>query len=504
MFCATCGQVIAEGTRVCGNCGAASAPTGSGDAATGEPAPADTASAPPPAPSYAASAASAAAGSTNTLISRLVDRVKAILLTPKTEWPVIAGEATTPSDIYLRYVAPLVAIGVIASFLGGTVIGVSIPLLGTLRTGIGAGLAAAILHFVLTFVGVFVVAWIVNALAPTFGGQKDSLRALKVTAYSFTPAWVAAVLTIIPALGIIAGLIGLYALYLMYLGLPVLMRSPADKSLGYTVVVVICAIVLSIVISLVSGLAIGSFGARGSGMLGSADTDRAAATASAAATLSKALGGKSDADAARVNGALSTLQKLGADADRAERTAKAAGKDPDAAAANAVDLGKAMAAVGSMMTGGKQVQPLDFHALKDLLPATLLGMPRSNASGQSGGAMGMQGSSASADYGDGANAHITLEIADIGSMSGLAGLATRFDPNMEKETDTGYERTRKVDGQLVHEQYDRKSRNGEASVLIDNRISISAHGSGVDGGALASALKTVDLGKLTKLAAAAK
>ena len=32
----------------------------------------------------------------------------------------------------------------------------------------------------MTFVGLFVLALIINALAPTFGGQKDSLRALKV------------------------------------------------------------------------------------------------------------------------------------------------------------------------------------------------------------------------------------------------------------------------------------------------------------------------------------
>ena len=259
MFCATCGQAMPEGTTVCGNCGAAN-PAGPRD--TGPiPPPGMKAGSSPPAPAYGA-AALGATPSTSALVNRLVARVKAILLTPKTEWPVIAAEATAPADIYLRYVAPLVAIGVIASFIGTTVVGIPLPLLGTIRIGVASGLAAALLHFVLTFVAVFVVALIVDALAPTFGGQKDSLRALKVTAYSFTPAWVAAVLTIVPALGMIAGLIGLYGLYLMYLGLPVLMRAPADKALGYTVVVVLCAIVLSIVVSAVSGIALGGFGTR--------------------------------------------------------------------------------------------------------------------------------------------------------------------------------------------------------------------------------------------------
>jgi hypothetical protein len=203
-----------------------------------------------------------AAASAETPANRLVARVKAILATPRTEWPAIAADASTPRDIYFGYVAPLVAIGAIASFIGHVVVGVPIPLVGTVRLGIGSALGAAIVHFVLTFVAVFVIALIVDALAPTFGGTRDPLRALKVTAYSLTPGWVAAILTILPALGFLAALISLYGLYLMYLGLPVLMRAPADKALGYTVVVVLCAIVLGIVVSAVSGLLTGGYGTR--------------------------------------------------------------------------------------------------------------------------------------------------------------------------------------------------------------------------------------------------
>ena len=88
------------------------------------------------------------------------------------------------------------------------------------------------------------------------GGRRDARRALQVTAYSFTPTWVAATLVVVPALGAIAAFIGLYGLYLFYLGLPALMRAPADKSLGYTVVVVICTIVLTIAVALATGILI--------------------------------------------------------------------------------------------------------------------------------------------------------------------------------------------------------------------------------------------------------
>jgi hypothetical protein len=251
MYCATCGQAVPEGATICGNCGTSVAAKSAETASVATPGAGAV-----PAPAYGGGPIPEAPAGT-TLFNRVIERAKAILLTPRTEWPVIAGEATSAQDIYVRYVAPLVAVGVLASMIGGVLIGIPIPLLGTVRLGIGAALGGAILHFVLTFVAVFVVTMIVDALAPTFGGQKDALRALKVTAYSFTPAWVAAILTIVPALGFVAGLLGLYGLYLMYLGLPVLMRAPADKALGYTVVVVLCAIVLNVVVAALTGLVTG-------------------------------------------------------------------------------------------------------------------------------------------------------------------------------------------------------------------------------------------------------
>src|SRR5207237_6012225 len=111
---------------------------------------------------------------------------KRILVSPGTEWPVIAAEPRTARDIYLGYVAPLAAIGVVASFIGSTTIGIPVPLLGTVRQPVMSALTGAVMHYLLSFVSVFVVALIVDALAPTFGGQKDPLRALKVTAYSYT------------------------------------------------------------------------------------------------------------------------------------------------------------------------------------------------------------------------------------------------------------------------------------------------------------------------------
>jgi Yip1 domain len=432
-------------------------------------------------------------------------RIKGILLSPKTEWPVIAAETKTAGEIYMGYVLPLVAIGVLATLIGTTVIGVSVPFIGNVRTGIVAGVFTAVLGFVFAFIGVWLISWLIDILAPTFGGQRDSLRALKVTAYCYTPAWIAGIFHIIPMLGILAIIGGLYGLYLLYLGLPVLMRCPPDKSIGYTIVTVLCAIVAGVVIGLLSACAIGAMTFLGLGGALSKFTshnDGTADTAVAAGALSSMFGGKSDADRARVGEAMGKLARMGEDAERAEKAAKASGADPRAAGGAAVDMNTALNAVGQIMTGGKDVQPVDFHRLKDMLPGSIAGLKRTEATGQSGEAMGIKGSSATARYSDGANASIQIEISDLGSLSGLAGLAGKFDPTMEKETDTGYERTSKINGQLVHERYDRRARSGEVSVILNNRFNVAVSGSGVDDSALTGALKEINLSQLASMTAA--
>jgi Yip1 domain/zinc-ribbon domain len=490
MDCPKCGATLAEGVKFCGNCGTNLAASPAAPPASASSSSSSSSAPPSPVTPSAAPTSSAA-------MQGLIERVKNILLTPVTEWPVIEREATTAANIYKGYVAPLAAIGVIAAFIGLSMFGVG----GLFRIGIGAGLVLAIVKFALAFVSVFVVAWLVDVLAPTFGGQRDSLRALKVTAYSLTPMWVAGIMSLIPALAIVGLIAALYGLYLLYLGLPVLMRNPQDKSLPYTIVVVLCSVVIFAVFGTLSTCMIGGSMLMGAGMMGrNVQIDRAD-TAVAADVLSNMMGGKTDADRARMNDAMQTLSKLGEQADKAEKAARAAGTNPQAAGANAVDLSTAMAAATTMLAGGKKVDLVDFHTLKEMLPSSLPGMNRDEASGQSGEAMGMKGSSATARYSDDAGRSIEIEIADIGSLSGLAGLARKFDPNMEKETDSGYERTRRVNGQLVHEEYNRRAKSGELSVLAADRFAVSVRGSGVDADALAGALAQIDVRRLTTLAA---
>ena len=57
--------------------------------------------------------------------AKLIARTQAILVTPKTEWPVIASEPETVANLYKNYAMVLAAIPAIAGFIKGSLIGFS-------------------------------------------------------------------------------------------------------------------------------------------------------------------------------------------------------------------------------------------------------------------------------------------------------------------------------------------------------------------------------------------
>ena len=188
----------------------------------------------------------------------LVDRAKNIILSPKTEWPRIDAEPATIASIYTGYVMILAAIGPIATLIGQQLFGIG-AFGYTWKPSIGYSIGTAVIGYILTLVIVYVSALIINALAPTFGGTQDQVKAFKVAAYASTPGWIAGIFGIIPLLGWLALIGALYGLYLLYLGLPVLMRVTQDKAIGYVVVIVIVNIVLYFVALMLVGALVATF-----------------------------------------------------------------------------------------------------------------------------------------------------------------------------------------------------------------------------------------------------
>lgn len=182
----------------------------------------------------------------------LTQRAKDIIVSPKEEWPRIDAEPATIGGIYTSYVMILAAIGPVAAAIGALLFGYPTMMGITYRPSAGAVIGGALVSYALTLLGVYVLALVIEALAPTFGGVKDRLKAFKVAAYSATAAWLAGIFNLIPALSFL-GLFGLYSLYLLYLGLPRLMRAPEEKALGYTIVTILAAIVVWVVVGIIAG-----------------------------------------------------------------------------------------------------------------------------------------------------------------------------------------------------------------------------------------------------------
>ena len=181
----------------------------------------------------------------------LAERVKAIILQPKAEWPVIAGEPGDAGYLFSNYVCIVSAIPPVCTFIGGVIVGY-----GPIHIGIVAGLIHAVVMYVLALVGVFVMAYVIDYLAGTFDGQRNLDNAMRVSAYAPTAAWLAGVFSIIPFLGIL-GILGLYSIYLLHTGIVALMKPPESKAIVYTVVVIVCLLVVYLVIFSIVGALFG-------------------------------------------------------------------------------------------------------------------------------------------------------------------------------------------------------------------------------------------------------
>jgi Yip1 domain len=172
-------------------------------------------------------------------------RIRNIIVTPKTEWLVIAAEEPNTAQIFKGYVLPLALIPSISHFIGLGVIG------SGMMASFSWGIAMGLIQFIMAFVGVYISAYVISFLAPRFTSQRDIGRAVQLVAYSYTPAWVAGILSTVPALAILAFAGGIYGLYLMYLGLPHLMKTPRDKVIGYLVVSIVALMVTYWILTLI-------------------------------------------------------------------------------------------------------------------------------------------------------------------------------------------------------------------------------------------------------------
>lgn len=166
----------------------------------------------------------------------LISRVKGLILSPQKEWETIETERTSILDLYRGYIIFLAAIPPFASFLGAWLFGSH-----GLHPTFMAGLLRAAVQYLLSLPALFIVAFVISMAAPHFDGRSDDRRALALAAYSYTPAWLAALFGLVPGLRFL-DVLGFYGVYVFSLGLTRMMRVPKENLDVFTLVALVVTV----------------------------------------------------------------------------------------------------------------------------------------------------------------------------------------------------------------------------------------------------------------------
>ncbi|AVO49942.1 YIP1 family protein [Melaminivora suipulveris] len=385
-------------------------------------------------------------------MQQLVERASAILLRPRPTWEVIDAEPADSRKLFTSYLMVLAAIPAVCGFIGMSLLGVG-AFGFSMRIPVLTGLVNAVLSYAFSLVGVIVLSLIINALGPTFGGVKNQDQAFKVAVYGSTAALVGGVFALLPALAMLGLVTALYSVYLLYLGLPLLMRAPAQRAVPYTVAVVVAAIVMGVVMSMV----LAALTPRGPALWGGAGGGPAVAV---------------DTPRGRVTVNTAGLEEASRKMEDAARRMEQAGKSGDTAAMNEAAQQVAAVAAGAL---GQGVRALDGAALKAALPERLGGRARTGLDVQSGAAMGVSVSQASARYGDG----VRVQILDMGAMGQLAQIAGMVQG--ESESDGQVDKTWQEGGRTLQQSYAKDGSQAEMRAILKNgvMVSIEAEGTGI-------------------------
>jgi len=154
------------------------------------------------------------------------------------------------------------------------------------------------------------------------------------------------------------------------------------------------------------------------------------------------------------------------------------------------------------MEEGQKYEVVDFRDLKALLPESLGDLKRANAEGEKSGSMGFTISKAEADYNnEDYSQSMDIEITDLAGASGFAGLAAWgwAMVDIDKETETGYEKTTKYKGHKAYEKYDNEYQNGSIEVLVSGRFMVSVSGNNVPMEMIKSSIDEIDFAQLESM-----
>jgi len=161
---------------------------------------------------------------------------------------------------------------------------------------------------------------------------------------------------------------------------------------------------------------------------------------------------------------------------------------------------KAVEEMQKQMSGdGEAKEVVDFRKLKAQLTEALNSMERVSHTGEKVGAMGFKMSAAQPEYQDGDSKLEVTQIDYAGLGMAKMSLASWTTIEVDRETDSGYERTTTIDGYKAFEEYDRDMKKGKISILAGGRYIVNIEGQNVEEGAMRKALEALDVASVMSL-----
>jgi hypothetical protein len=370
----------------------------------------------------------------------LFARVKNILHKPKHFWVIVAFEKTSLSGLYIHYLMILAAIPAICGFIGMSQIGVG-GFSSLIKVPFMFALLVMFISYAINLSMIYVVALVINGLAPGFDGQKDLLRAFKLSAYASTPALLGGLFGLIPMLSFMSLLCWLYTIYLIYIGLPVLMKIPGEKSLAYSLLIFPVSIASS-------AMMYGSF------------------------SLASSLFAPNFSHLSQESGAYIVLQAPSADLK--------------VTPAKQIDEAQ-VKSEGLQTIKEPDMFPIPAESLKDFLPEQLWPFARTSMEVSTTTAR-ISASIAKAEY-EAGHQKMTLTITDIGGFSGET-------LPRNKESETTVEKTWQDNGRIMYQKFEKDGSRAELQITLKSGTTVLLSGSRISADFLKSLSLKLNLADL--------
>lgn len=163
-----------------------------------------------------------------------------VLVHPKSGWDNIAREDIPIGALYLWYILPWAGLLPLSMLIAWGTMKFPNDVAGQqmlFAPNKPQLVIIAVFGYLLNVLIVPLTAFVANAKAVAFLGEKNFAQAMKATTFSLVPSWMTPVTVLVPSLSFLQLVSLLYSAYLFFYGLPILMKIPPEKRMSYSLTV---------------------------------------------------------------------------------------------------------------------------------------------------------------------------------------------------------------------------------------------------------------------------